>query len=117
MASIKSLGLMSPLTVTEYKNVFPESKSKGKYVVIAGHRRLSALKKLGYATAPCNLVEVSGVKDVILLNLTENIQRKNTTPFEEGRYFDTLMKKHDMTAQEIMVRIGVTMNYVRYVAS
>lgn len=108
MTSIKANGLMNPLTVTKSL----AGKFKGKYVVVAGHRRLAAIKKLGHATVDCNLVEVKTAVDAIVLNLTENIQRQDTNPFEEGRYFLELQKTHKLSVAETSVRVGVSKNYI-----
>ncbi len=108
MTSIKSNGLMNPLTVTKSLS----GKFKGKYVVVAGHRRLASIKKLGHETVDCNVLDVKSEVDAIVLNLTENIQRKDTNPFEEGRYFLELQKKYNLSVAETSVRVGVSKNYI-----
>ena len=53
--SIKLNGLLQPLTV----------KNEGdKYILIAGERRLRALKALGYAAAPCIVLDVTDNKRI-----------------------------------------------------
>lgn len=50
-ASIASNGLLSPLVVT------PAAKAADRYIVLAGHRRLMALKTLERAEAACVVLD------------------------------------------------------------
>jgi len=97
MHSIKTKGLINPVTV---------SKSGTNYRLIAGHRRFNACKKLGLKHVECTLVDIKSEEDALIYNLTENIQRKDTSPFEEGRYYHVLNTKHDMGINEIAARVG-----------
>lgn len=47
VASIKTIGLIEPLSVS------PKDKKSGKHVLLDGHTRIAALTELGYADAPC----------------------------------------------------------------
>ena len=64
--SIKSRGLMNPITL---------AASNGRYTVIAGHRRLAALRKLGLTTAPATVRPGQDKADHLVDQLTENLQR------------------------------------------
>jgi ParB/RepB/Spo0J family partition protein len=108
MSSIKQDGLISPITVC------PDFiRNNGKYLVVSGHRRLAAVKKLGGTEIPAIINEkVTTKKQLYILNLTENIQRKEVSPMEEGRYFTKLIKDFDMSQNEIATRLSVTKAYV-----
>jgi len=47
VASIKSVGLIEPLSVS------PRDAQSGKHLLLDGHTRLAALMELGYVDAPC----------------------------------------------------------------
>lgn len=74
--SIKEKGILQPLTVV---------KNGVKYYnVVAGNRRLEAAKAAGLKTCPC-IVSDMNEKEQAAVMLIENMQRKNLTPYEEGR--------------------------------
>ena len=97
--SIKNQGVLQPLVV----RMHPERK--GHFQLIAGERRLRALKKLDYQEIP---VIIQNTKDDDLLEtaLLENIQRENLTPMEEARSYDHLLKHHGYTQEVLSERIG-----------
>lgn len=109
MSSIKEEGLLTPLIIAKsYK-----AKDDHEYILVAGNRRYEALKKLGIKTVECFVkVDVVSDKELMITNLTENIQRKSTTPYEEGRYMYLLSKNFEMSVKEIAVRLGTTVAYV-----
>lgn len=105
MESVKQHGLEQPIGLGKTKS--------GKYTLIFGHRRLIACKKLGWKTIPASISEEPEIKEFLLLNITENIQRRDITPAELGRICGILMKRHDMTRQEISKRLGVPESRVK----
>lgn len=105
MNSIKQSGLLQPIGVVK----------KGKtYEVVYGNRRLTAVKKLGWTKIDA-LVHVNENQfDGDIQNLTENIQRKQVSPAEIGRYILSL-EKEGLSREEISIRLGMSKNYVRSV--
>src|SRR5581483_8265514 len=65
--SIKELGLLNPITVT------PD------LTLIAGHRRLAAVKELGWMDIPAHMVDL---KNLVRGEHDENTCRKDFTPSE-----------------------------------
>jgi len=104
MRSIKNDGLLQPI------GVFRDGR---RYEIIFGNRRLEACKKLGWKTIPSQIFESQGDKEIIIKNAVENIQRENVNSFEEGRIFDMLQRKYDMTVSEIGARFGIARSKVR----
>lgn len=114
MQSIKEKGLLSPIIVAPN---FTSDKSKGKYVIVAGNRRYNACVKLGLEKINCIVnEEIDTEKELMIINLTENIQRKSTTPWEEGRYFFKLVETYNLSVKELSVRIGCSIGYINNVS-
>jgi ParB/RepB/Spo0J family partition protein len=72
--NIKEVGLLHPLHVTRMDD--------GNYMVIAGNRRLLAIKHLKWTSAPCVVMEA----DPFFVALSENINRFDLTPLEKGEW-------------------------------
>ncbi len=67
------------------QNLVCRVEADGKYTLIAGHRRLLALQKLGKETVPVSILENISDQDLQILALIENLQRKNLHPVDEVR--------------------------------
>ncbi len=96
--SISSSGIIQPLTVRKTEG--------GKYILIAGERRLRAAKMVGLRRVPCVLHRLSD-STAALYSLTENMQRSNLTCFEEAEAIALLMSEYHLTQGEIALRLGL----------
>ena len=96
--SINRQGLINPITVM--------SVSGGKYRVIAGHRRLEAIKRLGLPHIECQVLESMSEKDIVLIQLAENVQRKNMSAQELVDVFEELKEKYHMKQNVIAKLFG-----------
>lgn len=103
MQSIKETGLLQPIGVV--------TKKTG-YEVVYGNRRFLACSKLGMTKIPAIIHTHKKNSDDDLKNLTENIQRRNISLTEAGRYI-ALLKEQDLTLAEISVRLGVSTTYIK----
>ena len=102
MASIKKTGLINPVTV----------KRQGKgYVLIAGFRRLMAMKKLKRESISANVI-ASEMSDTAI-NLVENLQRENTTSYEVGRGIHRMMGSDNLSEAEVSVLLGLSRAVVK----
>lgn len=81
-ASIREHGLLNPLSVRRVGD---------GYEVFAGQRRLQALRMLGWATAPCRVVEVDD-DGARARSLVENFHRKENSHAEKVRAFSALFE-------------------------
>jgi ParB family chromosome partitioning protein len=81
-ASIKEVGIISPLLVIK-------SKESGKFCVINGERRLRAAKSLGLSKVPC-IIEENDEKTE-LIALIDNIQRADLHPIELSHAYESLL--------------------------
>lgn len=104
MSSIKEVGLLQPIGV--YKN------KSNQYEIVYGNRRFWACSKLGFTEVPALLIENKEEYERDLKNLTENIQRRDITLTEIGRYI-FLLEKAGLGQKEIAVRLGKPVNYVQ----
>jgi ParB family transcriptional regulator, chromosome partitioning protein len=101
--SIERHGLLQPLLARK-----AAGGGEGSYELVAGHRRLEALRTLGRNTVPAILV--SG--DPGELALVENLQRQDLDPFEEAAAVARLMERHDYTQGEVGALLGRRQNTV-----
>jgi len=69
--SIKEIGLLNPITITK------------DYRLVAGYHRLTACKKLGWATIPANVVDMDALH-AELAEIDENLIRNELTVLERA---------------------------------
>lgn len=103
MESIKQVGLLQPIGVV---------KNGTGYNIAYGNRRFLACSKLGYTHIAAIIHTSKKASDIDIKNLAENVQRKNISLTEVGRYVH-LLTGDGMTRGEIAVRLGVSQNYVQ----
>ena len=95
--SIRQYGLLSPLLV---RRVGP-----GRYELIAGERRLRALRLLGQKTADAIVVSAFDC-DSALLALIENLQRESLHYLEEAEACQAILSEHGLTQEALARRLG-----------
>jgi len=102
--SIRDKGLLQPVVVNRLSN--------GDVELVAGFRRLAACQILGWDTIPCvvkdNLTEI----DARLMNIEENLQRKDLNVMQEARAVQALVKLA-LNDGLIAKRLGVSIGWVR----
>lgn len=82
--SIRTLGLLQPIMV----------RSEGDdFEVVAGHRRLMAVRMLGFEIIECLLVEETTDDLTMARRLHENIYRVDLTPLEEAAVYAELYEQ------------------------
>lgn len=103
MISIKNKGLLQPIIV--------RTISDG-YEIVAGNRRLSACKSLGWKKILCHVVSLSD-KEAYEISLTENIQRRSMSVLEEAEAFSDYVVKFGWGGvSELASRVGKSTSYV-----
>lgn len=108
-ASIEFIGLLEPLRV---------QKNGEGYKVIAGHRRLAALKELHSRGAidPETKVVIGDKLDDegrTAAMLIENMQRVDLSAKEEAEGVRRLIQEYGMTQADVAKNLGVTKDWVR----
>ncbi|MFH1594675.1 MAG: ParB/RepB/Spo0J family partition protein [Candidatus Omnitrophota bacterium] len=94
--SIREKGIIQPIIVRPVED---------GYELIAGERRLRAIKELGYEKIPAIIKEVSDA-DSLELALIENIQREGLNPVEEANAYKELVERFNFSQDEISKAVG-----------
>ena len=97
--SIKQNGLLQSITVRDMGNGF--------YELIAGERRVRAIKYLQYARTKAIVKELTD-EQMATLALIENIQREELTPIEEAHAYQELLRINKLTQDELAKSLGKT---------
>ncbi|WP_234427275.1 ParB/RepB/Spo0J family partition protein, partial [Streptomyces capuensis] len=90
LSSIEEIGVTSPITVCSaaaFLSNYPQHQDDvgdQAYVLLAGHRRVSAAREAGLVEVPA-YVDDSGATDPLLWALAENGNRENLNPIEQAR--------------------------------
>ena len=101
--SIQQVGLLHPIVVRPKEQYFE---------LVAGSRRLSACKSLGWQKILCHVVDLSD-KEAYEISLIENVQRKTIEPLEEAHAFKKYIIEHGWGGvTELAHRIGKSPSYV-----
>ena len=95
--SIKSQGIIQPLTVEEI--------APGEFSIIAGERRYRAAKIAGLDKVPAIVVTLSEVQR-IQMSLIENIQRENLNAIEEASAYQYLIDHSGYTQEMVSQKLG-----------
>jgi ParB family transcriptional regulator, chromosome partitioning protein len=90
----------------------PHPQQAGIYQITAGHRRREAARKAGLQTLP-TIVHPWSDQDMATLAATENIQRENLSPLEEGKLFQLMIDELKLTQVEVANAVKKDRGYVR----
>ena len=111
--SIRSYGVLQPLTVTRKEIERPGEGIAVEYELIAGERRLRAAKLAGIAQVP--VVIRSGEDDdrmKLELAIIENLQREDLNAVDRAKAFQRLVEDFGLKHVEIGKRVGKSREYV-----
>jgi ParB family transcriptional regulator, chromosome partitioning protein len=100
--SIREYGLLQPIVV--------RSTDDG-YQVVAGHRRLEAVRSLGWETVPA-VVQAADDSRAYLLSLIENLQREDLTPRDESSALEELVREHGWSTRQVAAAVKRSQAYV-----
>ena len=95
--SIKSQGIIQPLTVEEI--------APGEFSIIAGERRYRAAKMAGLNKVPAIVVSLGEIQR-IQMSLIENIQRENLNAIEEASAYQYLIEHSGYTQEMVAEKVG-----------
>ena len=107
-ASLKTLGLVQPITV--------QALPSGSYQIISGERRWRAAQMAGLKTLPA-YIRATQPSELLELALIENIQREDLNAIEVALAYQQLTEQYGLSQSKVAERIGkkrVTVtNYIR----
>lgn len=95
--SIREVGLLQPITL--------RSTASG-YELVAGERRLRACKMLGMKEISAIVVPNMRECEAALLAMIENLQREDLHFLEEAEGYQSLMRQHGSTQEELGRRLS-----------
>jgi ParB/RepB/Spo0J family partition protein len=98
--SIRELGLLQPIVV--------RPKDGGRFDVLAGHRRLAAVRELAWLRVPALLFKGTAAAGVVLL--AENADRKDLDPLEEAAIVGAL--REQATQEQVAKGLGRSVFWV-----
>lgn len=96
--SIKSLGIIQPITVRRIGEY-------DKYQIISGERRYRAAKIVGLKSIPV-FVRLADDQEILEMALVENIQRRDLDPMEIALSYNRLIEDCNLTQQQVSERVG-----------
>ncbi len=95
--TIRTHGVIQPIVVRELEH--------GRYELIAGERRLRAVKKLNMPTIPAIIRSMNDTQAASIA-LIENLQREGLTAIEEAFAYQQLLQLHGLTQESLAQRLG-----------
>lgn len=107
-ASIRSLGVIQPITLKEI--------GKDRYMIISGERRYRASQMAGLTEIPA-YVKTAADENVVEMALIENIQREDLNSIEIALAYQKLIDTYGLTQEKLSERVGkkraTIANYIR----
>jgi ParB family chromosome partitioning protein len=97
-ASVREHGVLQPLIVTP-------GDMAGRFILIAGERRLQAARLAGLASVPV-VVHQATDQQRLELAIIENVQRYDLSPLEEAEAYRQLAEDFSLSHEDIAARVG-----------
>ena len=101
--SIREQGVIQPILVRK--------SDKNKYELIAGERRLRAVKILGHKKIPAIEKKITN-ESAAIYTLLENVQRENLNPIEEALGLEKLIKEFKFTQDKLAKKTGKSRSHI-----
>jgi ParB family chromosome partitioning protein len=96
-ASIKEKGIIQPVVVRQ---------AGEEYELVAGERRLTAAKRLGWEKIPVVIAGRLSKEEMLELSLIENLQREDLNPIDTARGYQRLMEECSLSQDQMAQKIG-----------
>jgi ParB family transcriptional regulator, chromosome partitioning protein len=95
--SIQEKGVIQPVTVRPYD---------GGYQLIAGERRLRAVRDLAFTSIPAYILDIQTDEEMMELSIIENIHREDLNPIDIAVSYDRLIKECQLTQEQVAQKVG-----------
>lgn len=109
-ASLKEHGILQPILVRPLGNMGGIA-SHDCFEIVAGERRYRAAKIAKLSEMPATIRELTD-KQVIEIQVIENVQREDLHPLEEAEGYEQLIKHHGYDVKSIAAKVGKSDSYV-----
>ncbi len=83
-----------------------------QYELTAGHRRREAARRAGLRVLPVVVQELTD-EEMVVRAITENIQREDLSPLEEGRIYQLMQQEMGYSYRQIAREVGKKLGYVQ----
>ena len=93
-------------TLLQAVSVKPHPTIPGRYMIVAGERRLRAMKEANLTKAVFKVLSGPGIEKSYILSAIENLHRVNLNPIEEATCYQRLHDEEGLTWEEIHELIG-----------
>jgi ParB/RepB/Spo0J family partition protein len=101
-ASVATHGILQPVLVRP---------KRGGFELVAGHRRVRAAKSAALKTIPALIRDLDD-KQVLEVQVIENLQREDLHELEEAEGYRQLIKNYGYTVEELATKVGKSRAYV-----
>jgi ParB/RepB/Spo0J family partition protein len=101
--SVRTYGILEPVLI--------RPKPDGLYEIVAGERRVRAARKAGLIEIPAYIRALSD-DDAFVIQLTENLQRKDLSEEEKSRALGELARRTGWNAQQIADKLKMSYRWV-----
>ncbi|MBD3386913.1 ParB/RepB/Spo0J family partition protein [candidate division KSB1 bacterium] len=95
--SIRENGVVQPVTVRMFGD---------GYQLIAGERRLRAVRDLGLPEIPAYILDVSSDEEMLELAIVENIHREDLNPIDIAQGYRRLIDECKLTQEQVAEKVG-----------
>jgi len=95
--SIREKGIIQPITVRKHED---------GYQLIAGERRLRAVRDLELATIPAYILDVHTDEEMMELSIIENIHREDLNPIDIANSYKRLIDECKLTQEVVAQKVG-----------
>jgi ParB family transcriptional regulator, chromosome partitioning protein len=95
--SIREKGVVQPVTVRMLGD---------GYQLIAGERRLRAVRDLGLLEIPAYILDVSSDEEMLELAIVENIHREDLNPIDVAQGYRRLIDECKLTQEQVAEKVG-----------
>jgi len=100
--SLQAHGQLQPIRVRY-------STDRNRYVLIAGERRLRAMKLAGWEEVDCTIAEgILSEAEILTQQILENIQREDLKPVERAKAFRDLMDRQSWDQKQLAAELKVS---------
>lgn len=114
-ASIAAVGILQDLVIAPWPSDLDSKAPRGtEYVLIAGHRRITAARLAKLKTVPARVrTDLDTVRAQLEAALVENLHRTDLTPVEEADTYQALLDLPGLTQTALAKEVGYPVGRIR----